>query len=254
DPDVIHSKTYQAARQQLPASNFENLTSLNDYRKRNYADPIFFQSRLKLYWVKPLYVALIFAFYKCGISLTTSALLPSLAGLAAMGFLFFSWMKKYLTVPFSAVICSLIMLSPPFWDAGRNATPDTLAGFMMLLSFYFAIERKNPRAALLLLLIATLIRIDVALLCAIMIIYYFITRYKEVKISLSEAMVFGTIAVVEVLIISFFTGNFGDNLSDFYNLAEATRSTGKNYFLKLGDFLTQLRYSHVTLFLAVMLI
>src|SRR5262245_4718348 len=76
--DSIHSKVYNTAQAELPPRDFKELTTANDYRNRNFTEAQFFQTRLSLYWVKPLYVLLVFLLYKAGIPLTVSTLVPSL--------------------------------------------------------------------------------------------------------------------------------------------------------------------------------
>jgi len=249
--DSIHTKTYRAAQLELPAKDFVTLTQLNEYRQKNFSDASFFHTRLKLYWIKPLYVFFVFILYRAGIPLVMATLIPSLASLLCMGLLFFFWLRKYLSPPYATIIASLIMLSPPFWVAARYSTADAFAALFVFSAFYFMIGKKKSIVALVLMLVATLVRLDLALLAIMMIAFMMIPINQEGQISRVTAYTYSALVMVMAATISFFTGNFGANAIEYYNWGDATSNTAENYFRKLAEILLQLRYSHVTIFIAI---
>jgi hypothetical protein len=252
--DSIHSKTYHFAQSELNNKEFERLTSSGLYERNNFEHAEFFHEQLKLYWVKPLYVFFIFMLCKTGIPLTTATLIPSLLSLIFIGFLFFYWIRKYLGDVTGAIFSSLIILSPPFWDAARFSTPDALAASLVLTAFYFLIEKRKSIVVIAILIFSILVRIDLAVLAFITISFLYFTTIDSIRITKKTAVASALITLLIVILISIGTGNFGASLTTYYNFAGVSDSTLTNYFRKLVDFVPQLRYSHATIFIAIVLL
>ena len=252
--DVIHALVYQAAESELPPENFRSLTELNQYRRMNFSNAGYFYSQLKLYWVKPLYVILIFLLYKTGIPLTVSALLPSLIGILGLGALLFSWIKRYVKPLMAFVVSSLLMLSPPIWDAARYATPDAFAALFVFAGFYFLLEKKNVWYGMSFLLVAILVRVDLALLFFMMLAFLWLRKNFIPSFSKVRFSVFTIAGITAVTLISVLTGNLFDNLSANYSFSESGDPVTESYWRRVAEFFPQLRYSHLSLFISITVI
>lgn len=252
--DSIYSKTYEAAKLRLPAMNFEELIQSNEYRKKSFSDPDFFYDQLKLYWVKPLYILILFILNKTGISAISGTFFLSAFSLFCTGLLFYKWTSRYLPEIYAVVFSALIILSPPFWTIGRYSTPDALSALVILLSFYVLIEKKNSLGALIILGIGILIRIDVALFAFFTVGFMHFTRNESVKISLSKTLISIVIIAGITVLISVFAGNFTESLVAFYNYGSTGADTTSNYFKKLVSGFSELRYSHISLFYAILIL
>lgn len=136
--DSIHAITYATAKAELPAKDYLLLIDPgNSYRDRNYADANYFANQLPLYRIKPLYIFIIYLFYKTGISLTVATILPSLLGYICIGLILFFWISRFMKEHWTFIFSTLMMLSPPLWTGVQSATPDILCGLFILIAFYF---------------------------------------------------------------------------------------------------------------------
>jgi hypothetical protein len=249
--DSIHAKTFRSAQSELNKNDFQKLTQSNKFVQGSFVDPHFFYNRLKFYWVKPLFVILVFLFYKIGLSLTISTITPSLFSLFGIGVLLLYWTRKYLNAISGTIISGLIILSPPFWEIGRLSTPDALAAFVVLLAFYFVLEKTNPTATITLLILSVLIRIDLALLAIIMIAFLYFSKNINIQINRKTALLSFLIVLILVVSLSIIAGSFG---SPNYNFVWKYDGLGIIYFSKLTWLLPQLFHSYFILFFGIILL
>src|SRR5687768_13767034 len=92
----VHQHVYTTAKNEIPQQAFHQLTdSSNKYRWSVYQSVQTFTLQLPYYVVKPLYTGMAFVFYKSGIPLTKSTMLPSVISFFLIGMLFFHWLQKY---------------------------------------------------------------------------------------------------------------------------------------------------------------
>jgi len=170
DPKEVHAITYREARNSIPETAYKSLTdTANAYRKRMAEDPFSFRQQMPFYIVKPLYVGMIYFFYKLGFSLVTAAFLPSVLSYFGIGLLVFFWLRKHLNILFATLLSIFLQLAAPLLMTASFATPDCLSAFLLLCSFYFLIENNSLTQSYVFLLIAILTRLDNALLALVII-------------------------------------------------------------------------------------
>ena len=249
--DSIHAQTYRALQLELPAKDFQTLTGSSEYRRKSFSDAAFFHEQLKLYLVKPLYVGVVFLLWKTGFSLSLGTLIPSLFSTICIGLFIFFWMQKKMKPMHAGILNTLIMLSPPFWDVARYATPDALGGLLVLIAFYFLVERKNFTAFSVLMIAGMLIRIDLALLFLLTIIWLMFPGRKFLSLANGVLITSATVVVVIAVVELLFAGNKGESLTAFYNFGMDNTDALSNYFRKFTGLFPQLRYTFFTVFLAV---
>src|SRR5476651_346587 len=89
--DQIHQLTYQAAKENIPAIDYEHLVG-GEYRKNISENPAAFFNTLPFYAVKPLYIEMVSLFHKAGFSLPMATVLPSIVCYFLIGVLLFYWL------------------------------------------------------------------------------------------------------------------------------------------------------------------
>src|SRR6185295_893009 len=77
DITEVHKITYDNARQSIPANEYSKLIS-GELRKSRMENPLEFHRILPLYAVKPFYIWMSYGFYKAGVSLPLSTVIPSI--------------------------------------------------------------------------------------------------------------------------------------------------------------------------------
>src|SRR6185295_12273462 len=126
------------------------------------------------------YVLTVYAIHKTGIEWVNATLIPSLFSLLAIGLLLFFFAKKYLKEWMAFSVSTVIMLSPPIFQTARLATPDLFAALVLFVAFILILERKKLFAGLILMIFCIFIRIDLILLCLIMIVFFSMNKFKDV--------------------------------------------------------------------------
>jgi len=217
--DSIHSKVYQLAKKDLPAKEYEALIdSNNDYRSRAFQDATYFYGQLNLYRIKPLYVLLIYLFYKIGVPLVTATILPSVLSFVAIGLILFYWMTGYVKKWLACILSALIMLSPPLWEIVLSSTPDAFGDLIVLSAFYLILEKNKILAGLIFLLISIWIRIDFILLVMMTIIWLNLTKAVFKKISTMVVLSLSVISVLSFAVIAIQIGDLNLNSITYYSI------------------------------------
>jgi hypothetical protein len=130
--------TYKLAKENIPAKDYSLLTdSANAYRYHLSTNENAFNGQLPFYVVKPLYTALVYAAYKLHVPLPQATLVPSIMAYLLTGFLLFYWLRLYLSLPVSAIVSLLLMISSPMIEVAKLSTPDCLSAFFTALFFLF---------------------------------------------------------------------------------------------------------------------
>ena len=255
-PAAVHAATYNYAKSELPEKDYQLLTnSASDYRKKNLEDAGYFQQQLSLYSIKPLYVLLIYLFYKAGIPLTDATVLPSLIAYVFIGILLFYWMQKVVSGAIALSISGAVMLSPPMWEIALSSTPDALAGFLAFIAFFLIIENKKMNAGLLLLLVCIAVRIDFVLL--VLMTLFFLRFYKtpSPRITATTFLFFSVMSIFTFCIIAFGLGHFNGSTLGYYTIVQSdfVKQFGTNpavqYFVLLIKGIYSSRYALLSLFL-----
>jgi hypothetical protein len=256
DIDSIHAITYEAAKAELPSRDYHQLIDpANPYREKNLTDADYFNQQLPLYRIKPLYIFIIYLFYKMGISLTTATLLPSLLGFIGIGLILFFWMSGFMKGGWAFNFSTLMMLSPPLWTGVLSATPDILCGCFTLLAFYFIIEKKNMLTGFIFLIAGLLMRIDLVLLSVMtaLLLYFSAAGGKRIRLGLFIAWL--SVSIVIFSLIAFLPGRFNEGTIKYFMVIpsdfaeEHSRDSLSQYFILLVKGLFDTRYSMISFIL-----
>jgi hypothetical protein len=180
DLKEVHAKTYENAKQCIPADDYNKLTETLPFRKKMASDALQFEKILPIYSVKPLYIGICWLFYKCGFSLVASTVIPSIVSYLVIGVFLFYWLKGYLQ-PWIAFLSGLLIMCSMFTVAiAGHSTPDCLSALFLFVSFYFILEKRNVKLMLLFFLLSIFTRADNVITCFFII--SFLTFNRKWKI------------------------------------------------------------------------
>jgi len=226
--DIIraHDRTYSAAKNELPPAFYNILVDSNNmYRKKMKENPVAFNDHLPFYIIKPLYVGMVYLFYKAGFSLTKSTILPSIFSFIFISAILLFWLKKYLHWFYAFVLSLLAMLSPPLLSVAKLSTPDALSGLLLFSSFYFLLEKPKIIPLVLLMIISIFARLDnIIINIAILSLATFAIR-SPLKISFRKYLLAYSALIISYLIISLSVGKYGWNISFYSTFAHYLTST-----------------------------
>lgn len=188
DKDIteIHQKTYASVKVGIPENDYTLLTTGNERRKKWAAFPNEFYNTLPFYAIKPLYGEVVNLFYKMGFSLPISTVLPSILSYIFIGSLLLYWLVSYLKILLASLISLLIMCSGAMISLAQLSTPDSLSAFLLLLSFYFIIERPSLTWIFSLMALSILARLDNIIPCACILSFLFLSGKWQKKIQLKS--------------------------------------------------------------------
>ena len=148
--EEIHKKVYDELKSKKPdtgksdLSHKEEATGENTYYQILSENPKAYEEELQLFTVKPLYNFVNAIFFRLGFDTSTSTFLITIISyvlIVALIFIFLSGILKNYYLAFALTI--LISLFKPLLDTSRHATPDGLSTLLLLLSFYFAVMKRN---------------------------------------------------------------------------------------------------------------
>ncbi len=143
EPDMkkLHSFTYSEVKKAVSDQVFTSLTQ-GYYRHDIYTDLTAFKEQLHFYRVRPLYSALIYLFYKCGMGIAFAT--HFISGLSIALGIILLYLILYPIVP---SILSLPILALcyffPFSGVAGLSTPDGLAFLVILLSVFFYFKNRT---------------------------------------------------------------------------------------------------------------
>ncbi len=198
DVNRIHERTYQIAKQKVPATEYGYLIQ-SAYQERMAKDPSAFYAQLPFYAVKPLYLAMIYMLYKAGIGLPVATLLPSILAYFCMGLLLFHWLGRYLKLLLALISSLLIMYATFMILLARISTPDAVSSLWLLAAFYFILEKPSTAFMFLFFLLSVFTRLDNIVTCFIILSFLFFVRKWKKQIFLRQYVL-----MMLALIISYF--------------------------------------------------
>ena len=99
-----------------------------------------FANQLPFYTVKPVYPALMSLFVRAEINPVTATMIISGAAYAAICFLLYVWISRWLNPAISLIITALLSLNPVLTPLAQLATPDALSVFVLLLGTFFVLR------------------------------------------------------------------------------------------------------------------
>lgn len=261
DADSVHEMVYASAAADLPSKNYSQLIDgENEYRTKNLNDAVYFQEQQVLYLIKPLYILLVYIFYKAGFTLTASTVLPAVLSYFCMGLLLFSWLLKVVK-PWQACCFSLLlMISPPFWSIAQYSSPDALCDLLVFTGFYFIIEKNNMVAGWIFLALSVATRIDAIILVLMTLLFLRLTPIKSRSVSLPIFTITLIISSALFLVIAIFLGHFDSGFIKYYALIpsdfakEVSSSPVQNYFILLVKGIYDSRFAAFSLFVLLALL
>lgn len=157
EPVALHCATYQLLQNSLSEPEFTGLIA-GPYAADLWQNSEHFASQLNLYYVKPLYVAVLQAALLLGVNPITAIMgLSLLSGLLICG-LMFHWLKSYTTAINAAVLVILFSLIARLIDLSRVPTPDNFSALAVLAGIYLLLVKRWLFAAVTLLSMSVLIR------------------------------------------------------------------------------------------------
>lgn len=152
--EEIHKKVYDELKLKNPETGKSDLSHIEEAKGENTyyqvlsENPKAYEEELQLFTVKPLYNFINALFFKLGFDASTSTFLITLISYVLMVVMVFVFLSEIIKNHYLALILTiLISLFKPLLDTSRHATPDGLSTLLLLLSFYFAVVKKNHRTA-----------------------------------------------------------------------------------------------------------
>ncbi len=261
--DSIYKTVYNTARNELPEMSYYQLTNpSNVYRKKMSESSDAFSLQLPFYIIKPLYIALCYALYKKGFSLTAATVLPSVISYAMIASVLLFWLLRYLSVLFASTLSLLIMLSPPLQELARLSTPDALSTFLLFSSFYFLLEKRNIIIIAMLMMAAVFARLDNILTCiSVISLLAYSERPLKRNVTIRYTAIFLLLALSYFIVAANAT-QYGWSLfyyDTFSHFISSSHGFQPSFILRdhlqimSANGMNGLRYSHIIIFFAMIL-
>lgn len=217
----IHDRVYAELKRSVPESAHrvligEDPAASEDHnrpRRDRARDPYHFAEFLPLFAIRPLYNQTLWLVSQTGLGLVHSGVLISAASYFLMGILLFLWLGRYAGSVFGFAMALLLMMSPPLTELGRETTSDALATLVAFASLYLIFERQLLVPGLSLMLASIFFRTDFVVLAGPTIA----ACWWERRIDLWKASVLALLAVVSVLGINYFAGDYGIGMLYYRN-------------------------------------
>ena len=152
DMDIkeIHQKVYDELKIKSPkllkadSKSEEEIIGGSTYYKKIYENSLAYKEELQFFSVKPLYNIINSLFFKIGFSASSSTFLITIISYVSILLLSFIFFVKNLKNSWLSLIFTILLsLFKPLLDASRHATPDVFSCFLLLISFYFFIRKRN---------------------------------------------------------------------------------------------------------------
>lgn len=240
----IHTLTYHIASQQVPGPEYGYLIQ-STYRERMAKDAAAFYGQLPFYTVKPLYIGMIYLFYKTGFPLTKSTVFPSIIAYFLMGLLLLYWLRKYIELPFSFLGSLLIMYTPFMISTARLSTPDAVSSLLLFAAFYFIIEKPSVILVFVFLQLSIFARLDNIITSLLILSFLFIARKWQKRISLPQYGIMVGCLVLSYFVITWFAVRpFGGNITYYPDFASTLNLAYQHHAgFSFKDYVA-LMYSH----------
>ncbi len=190
-----HAKAYEAIREQASATQFIALTQDDAYRKRQFADPLAFQSMMPMYAVKAGYIASLRAL-EPSMGIANAAQAVNVAAMFVLAILCLWWMRQGGFLQ-AAPLVLVVMLMLETRSIVSGATPDIAAAALTLCAFYALWSRKDW-IALPFLLAAITFRPDTLLFAFALILAFAACRERLLPVS----TIFGACLAAYILLTS----------------------------------------------------
>jgi hypothetical protein len=210
----IHETVYRDVLAHVPPNILPHLLGkdlVQTAQSRSYqeraSNPYRFTEFLPCFAIRPIFNELVYILhYGLGVGLLRATSVIGVLSFWCIGWLAFFWVSKYVGSLWAAILCSILVLTPPIWDLGRWTTPDGLSTFVVLLGLYVTLEKESIAPGLTILLAAVYVRTDNVLLVLLVLAYLTVLKGKIDK---PKAVILGAVAIGSVLLINHFAGDYG---------------------------------------------
>ena len=230
---VIHDTVYREAMAGIPGPVFKHLTGndpsepaweSNSFRERA-ANPYRFAEFLPCFAIRPIFNQLVYVLhYLLGVGLLKATVLIPVVCYWLMGWLVLAWTWRYVATPWAALISMLLLLSPPLWDIARSTTPDALSSLIVLAAMFLLFEQRRLLPGMILLIASVYVRTDNVILVLLALAYLYVTG---LGLRASETAMLSALAVVSVLLINHFSGDYGPKVLYYRSFVEAPIAVGE---------------------------
>lgn len=202
DAQLVHDRTYEYVQSAIPAEKYQLLIDSNSpYRDATFKDPYLFNSELKFYSVKPIYVAAVLFFYKIGFSLPSATILPGCISLILISVILLVWTSGLINKMVASIFCIFFLQLPFIMESARLSSPDMLNALFLFSGSYFLLVRKKNIPAFILFCAAVLTRPDSGLFIVLLMSFLFFQ--KRIQREYTWSLVIITISMVLLLVYHF---------------------------------------------------
>lgn len=171
DPVVVHRRTYEILRAELPPAVFENFTTGDTptpggpFRERIARDWESFHENLGYHRGRYLYTLAVLGVHALGVPLTAATAWPNLVFWPLTAILVLVWARRHFAAAPAALLALGILLSPPVLHQVPASSPDSMAMFLLALALYLVSEHRAFGWGMGFLTLTMLVRPDFVLVC-----------------------------------------------------------------------------------------
>jgi hypothetical protein len=219
DDIIIHSKVYKIAETELSAESYTALTN-NSNRMTLKNDSKAFSELIPYYSIKSSYVFLSYLFYKLGIPLTYSTVIPSLISFFLICLILFHLLVKATNnIMFGGLLTLYIATLHPMQNLVKLSTPDALSSLFLLLVVMFFLIKKHYLLLILSMIVAITVRPDNIIFCSLLLLSQLIR--KKPNIDIFHKTLIGIICLFfTYFVIHFLNENHGWKILFYYTFVE----------------------------------
>lgn len=150
----IHKKVYDELKRKKPETGQVNVGRQEDAAGDNSyyhilsENPKAYEEELQFFSVKPFYNFINSLFFRIGFEASTATFLITIISYILTLVLIFIFLLNVLKNHYLSLLFTVALsLFKPLLDTSRHATPDGLSTFLLLLTFYYAVMKRNLFAA-----------------------------------------------------------------------------------------------------------
>ncbi len=163
DPVEVHRRTYEAAREELPAAAYRELVAPG-VRQAREQDPAAFTEHLAFYRARVLYTSAVYLLWKLGAPLTSATWWVPLAAYVLVSALALAWASRHVPLALGCLFALGLAHTPALVMQAGFGTADGLATLFLCLGAYLLVERGSFRGGAAVLALSILARPDSVIL------------------------------------------------------------------------------------------
>ena len=231
DASIIHKKSYALVKQSIPAKVYSAIISPPSSGSKHFEDLVgnyfevaakdaeCFYQELPFFYVKPLYVFILYLAIKLQLNPVAFMVVFSIACSICISFLLFNWIRKYVSTAWSSLWCILILSAAGLQDIFSITTSDMAALLFIFLAAYWYFEKDKFDMAMLSLFIGTLFRLDAALVPILLLIYDSLILKKRNILRFKSLLYFSTFIILPI-VIQMLVGAYSWSTLFYYNFIQ----------------------------------